>query len=152
MKADYFISLRYLFSKTKYNLVSFISKFSIIVLTIAYFSFLTILSVFSGLEDYSLTFSKSFDPDIKIEPIDKNYISDTKIDSLLSNFKGIEKYSKVVKGNVVDQFEGKTEYAELYGVDNSFNEVINIDSIISVGRYPILNKQEVLLLRDDPNI
>ena len=74
MKADYFISLRYLFSKTKYNLVSFISKFSIIVLTIAYFSFLTILSVFSGLEDYSLTFSKSFDPDIKIEPIDKNYI------------------------------------------------------------------------------
>ena len=114
MKADYFISLRYLFSKTKYNLVSFISKFSIIVLTIAYFSFLTILSVFSGLEDYSLTFSKSFDPDIKIEPIDKNYISDTKIDSLLSNFKGIEKYSKVVKGNVVVQFEGKTDYAELY--------------------------------------
>ena len=83
MEADYFISLRYLFSKTKYNLVSFISKFSIIVLTIAYFSFLTILSVFSGLEDYSLTFSKSFDPDIKIEPIDKNYISDKKIDSLL---------------------------------------------------------------------
>ena len=144
MEADYFISLRYLFSKTKYNLVSFISKFSIIVLTIAYFSFLTILSVFSGLEDYSLTFSKSFDPDIKIEPIDKNYISDTKIDSLLLNFEGIEKYSKVVKGNVVVQFEGKTDYAELYGVDNSFNEVINIDSIISVGRYPTLNNQEVL--------
>ncbi len=144
MEVDYFISLRYLFSKTKYNLVSFISKFSIIVLTIAYFSFLTILSVFSGLEDYSLTFSKSFDPDIKIESIDKNYISDTKIDSLLSNFKGIEKYSKVVKGNVVVQFDGKTDYAELYGVDNSFNEVINVDSIISVGRYPILNNQEVL--------
>ena len=29
-------------------------------------------------------------------------------------------------------------------MDNSFNEVINIDSIISVGRYPILNNQEVL--------
>ena len=144
MEADYFISLRYLFSKTNYNLVSFISKFSIIVLAIAYFSFLTILSVFSGLEDYSVKFSKSFDPDIKIEPIDKKYISDTKIDSFLSNFKGIEKYSKVVKGNVVVQFEGKTVYAELYGVDNSFNEVIKIDSIISVGRYPILNSQEAL--------
>ena len=144
MEVDYFISLRYLFSKTKYNLVSFISKFSIIVLTIAYFSFLTILSVFSGLEDYSLTFSKSFDPDIKIEPINKNYISETEIDSLLSNFNGIEKYSKVVKGNIVVQFEGKTDYAELYGVDNSFNEVVNIDSIISVGHYPILSKQEVV--------
>ena len=63
---------------------------------------------------------------------------------MLSSFNGIEKYSKVVKGNVVVQFDGKTEYAELYGVDNSFNEVINIDSIISVGRYPVLNNQEVL--------
>lgn len=144
MKADYFISIKYLFSRTKYNLVAFISKFSIIVLIIAYFSFLTILSVFSGLEDYSLTFSRSFDPDIKIEPINKNYISDTKIDSLLSNFKEIEKYSKVVKGNVVVQSDGKTEYAELYGVDNSFQEVINIDSIISIGRYPVLSNQEAL--------
>ena len=67
MSAENFMSLRYLFSKTKFNLVSFISRFSILVLIIAYFSFLTILSVFSGLEDYSISFSKSFDPDIKID-------------------------------------------------------------------------------------
>ena len=144
MKADYLISLRYLFSKTKYNLVSFISKFSIIVLTIAYFAFLTILSVFSGLEDYSLTFSRSFDPDIKIEPINEGYVLNKDIDSLLLNFEGVEKYSKILKGNVVVQFDGKTEYAELYGVDDSFNDVVNIDSIISIGRYPILNRQEAL--------
>jgi len=144
MKADYFISYKYLFSKTKYNLVSFISKFSIIVLTLAYFAFFTILSVFSGLEDYSLKFSKSFDPDIKIEPVDKSYILSKDIDSLLLSYKGIEKYSKVVKGNVVVQFEGKTEYAELYGVDDYFNDIIQIDSIISVGRYPMMNSQEGL--------
>ena len=144
MKADYFLSLRYLFSKTKYNLVSFISKFSIIVLTIAYFAFLTILSVFSGLEDYSTTFSRSFDPDIKIEPINESYVLNKDIDSLLLNLEGVEKYSKILKGNVVVQFDGKTEYAELYGVDDSFNDVVNIDSIISIGRYPVLNSQEAL--------
>ena len=145
MKADYFISLKYLFSKTKYNLVSFISGFSILVLSIAYFSFLTILSVFSGLENYSLQFSKSFDPDIKIEPISGSYLSiDNKLDSILDNYDNIEEYSKVVKGNVVVRYEEKTEYAEIYGVDNLFRSVVNIDSIISIGRYPIYNTNEVL--------
>tara|TARA_A100001388_G_scaffold247776_1_gene207507 strand:- start:2496 stop:3674 length:1179 start_codon:yes stop_codon:yes gene_type:complete len=145
MKADYFISLKYLFSKTKYNLVSFISGFSILVLSIAYFSFLTILSVFSGLENYSLQFSKSFDPDIKIEPIRGSYLSiDNKLDSILDNYDNIEEYSKVVKGNVVVRYDEKTEYAEIYGVDNLFRSVVNIDSIISIGRYPISNTNEVL--------
>ena len=145
MKADYFISLKYLFSKTKYNLVSFISGFSILVLSIAYFSFLTILSVFSGLENYSLQFSKSFDPDIKIEPMSGSYLSiDNKLDSILDNYDNIEEYSKVVKGNVVVRYDEKTEYAEIYGVDNLFRSVVNIDSIISIGRYPISNTNEVL--------
>lgn len=145
MKADYFISLKYLFSETKYNLVSFISGFSILVLSIAYFSFLTILSVFSGLENYSLQFSKSFDPDIKIEPIRGSYLSiDNKLDSILDNYDNIEEYSKVVKGNVVVRYDEKTEYAEIYGVDNLFRSVVNIDSIISIGRYPISNTNEVL--------
>ena len=145
MKADYFISLKYLFSKTKYNLVSFISGFSILVLSIAYFSFLTILSVFSGLENYSLQFSKSFDPDIKIEPFSGSYLSiDNKLDSILNNYDNIEEYSKVVKGNVVVRYEEKTEYTEIYGVDNLFRSVVNIDSIISIGRYPISNTNEVL--------
>ena len=145
MKADYFISLKYLFSKTKYNLVSFISGFSILVLSIAYFSFLTILSVFSGLENYSLQFSKSFDPDIKIEPFSGSYLSiDNKLDSILDNYDNIEEYSKVVKGNVVVRYEEKTEYTEIYGVDNLFRSVVNIDSIISIGRYPISNTNEVL--------
>ncbi len=145
MKADYFISLKYLFSKTKYNLVSFISGFSILVLSIAYFSFLTILSVFSGLENYSLQFSKSFDPDIKIEPFSGSYLSiDNKLDSILDNYDNIEEYSKVVKGNVVVRYEEKTEYAEIYGVDNLFRSVVNIDSIISIGRYPVSSTNEVL--------
>ena len=145
MKADYFISLKYLFSKTKYSLVSFISGFSILVLSIAYFSFLTILSVFSGLENYSLQFSKSFDPNIKIEPISGSYLSiDNNLDSILNNYDNIEEYSKVVKGNVVVRYDEKTEYAEIYGVDNLFRSVVNIDSIISIGRYPISNTNEVL--------
>ena len=127
MSAENFMSLKYLFSKTKFNLVSFISRFSILVLIIAYFSFLTILSVFSGLEDYSISFSKSFDPDIKIEAKNGSYLFyNERIDSIL------------VK-NIASK-----EHAEVLGVDENFNKIINIDSIISVGRYPERNSNEVL--------
>ena len=102
MSAENFLSYRYLFSKTDYNIVSIISKFSILVLSIAYFSFLTILSVFSGLEEYSLDFSKSFDPDVKVEANNGLYFSyNSKIDSVLSNNNSVLSFGKTVKGNVV---------------------------------------------------
>ena len=141
MSAENFMSLRYLFSKTKFNLVSFISRFSILVLIIAYFSFLTILSVFSGLEDYSVSFSKSFDPDIKIEAKSGSYLSyNNRIDSILFNYD----VSKLIRGNAVVRYGDKTVYAEVLGIDENFNKIINIDSVISVGRYPKLSSNEVL--------
>ena len=141
MSAVNFMSLKYLFSKTKFNLVSFISRFSILVLIIAYFSFLTILSVFSGLENYSINFSKSFDPDIKIEAKSGSYLSyNNRIDSILSSYK----VSKLIRGNAVVRYDDKTVYAEVLGVDEKFNKIINIDSIISIGRYPNLSSNEVL--------
>lgn len=135
------MSLKYLFSKTKFNLVSFISRFSILVLIIAYFSFLTILSVFSGLENYSINFSKSFDPDIKIEAKSGSYLSyNNRIDSILSSYE----VSKLIRGNAVVRYDDKTVYAKVLGVDEKFNKIINIDSIISIGRYPNLSSNEVL--------
>ena len=145
MNAENFLSYRYLFSKNSYSIVSTISRFSILVLSIAYFSFLTILSVFSGLEEYSLSFSKSFDPDIKIEPTEGMYLSFTnKVDSLLLKNKDILHYGKTVKGNVVVRYGERTEYAQILGVDDNFNKVIDIDSIINIGRMPTIGTNEAI--------
>ena len=145
MNAENFLSYRYLFSKNSYSIVSTISRFSILVLSIAYFSFLTILSVFSGLEEYSLSFSKSFDPDVKIEPMEGMYLSFTnKIDSVLSKNKDILHYGKTVKGNVVVRYGERTEYAQILGVDDNFNKVIDIDSIINIGRMSTMGTNEAI--------
>ena len=149
MSAENFLSYRYLFSKTNYNLVSIISKFSILVLLIAYFSFFTILSVFSGLEEYSLSFSKSFDPDIKLEPKEGLFLDYTKkTDSILANNEMVISFGKIVKGNVVVKYDEKTEYAEILGVDEAFRKVITIDSITEVGRFPALTKNEAITSYD----
>ena len=145
MSAENFLSYRYLFSKTNYNIVSIISRFSVLVLSIAYFSFLTILSVFSGLEEYSLDFSKSFDPDIKIEANNGLYFSyNSELDLALSNNRAVSYFGKTIKGNVVVKYDDRVEYAQILGVDEMFQKVIGIDTIISVGRFPLLETNEAL--------
>lgn len=145
MNAENFLSYRYLFSKNSYSIVSTISRFSILVLSIAYFSFLTILSVFSGLEQYSLSFSKSFDPDIKIEAMEGVYLSFTnEIDSVLLTNKDVLHYGKTVKGNVVVRYGERTEYAQILGVDDNFNKVIDVDSVINIGRMPTIGTNEAI--------
>ena len=145
MNAENFLSYRYLFSKKSHGIVSIISRFSILVLSIAYFSFLTILSVFSGLEDYSLSFSKSFDPDIKIESLNGMYLNFTsEIDSILLMNKDILHYGKTVKGNIVVRYGERTEYAQILGVDENFNKIIDVESIINIGRMPSAGTNEAI--------
>ena len=139
MKASSYLAYKYLFSKTKFNIVSIISTFSVLVLTISYFAFFTILSVFSGLENYSLDFSKSFDPDIKIFSEKDDYF---KLDSadiaFLSENIGNKFFSKIISGNVLVEYNGAEAYCKIIGVDKSFNNVIDFSSIISVGEYTFL--------------
>jgi len=120
--------------------VFIISVFSVLVLSVANFSFLTILSVFSGLENYSVSFSKSFDPDIKIKSLRGNtlYADDNDLE-LISKTPGVVSVSKTILGKAVVQNDGKTEFAEIIGVDNEFESVILIDSIMQVGQFSKLD-------------
>ena len=139
MKPTNFLALKYLFSKTRFNIVSIISLFSIIVLSISYFSFTVILSVLSGLENYSLQFSKSFDPEIKVSQKNNQLIilEDSDLD-FLSKYEG--NTTKVLKGNVLIENDGEVNYAEIIGVDKNFNNVIDFSKLLGVGSYKGLNE------------
>ena len=143
MKASSFLAFKYLFSKTRFSIVSIISAFSIIVLTLAYFSFFTVLSVFSGLEQYSLNFSKSFDPDVKIFSDSESFFKLESEDLLfISDNLGEKSFSKIVTGNVLINHEGAITYGKILGVDDNFNSVIDFSNIISVGQYSELGSSE----------
>ncbi len=140
MKSTSFIAFKYFFSKKNYTIVYIISLFSVLVLSIANFSFLTILSVFSGLEEYSLSFSKSFDPDLKLRSMSGNRLKITENDiQLIREVEGVTSVSKIILGKAVIQNDDKTEFAEILGVDNEFNSVILIDSIMEVGSFSKLD-------------
>lgn len=109
------------------------------VLSVSYFSFTVILSVLSGLENYSLQFSKSFDPEIKVSQKNNQLIilDNSDLDFLSKN-EG--KTTRVLKGNVLIENDGEVNYAEIIGVDKNFNNVIGFSKLLGVGSYKGLNE------------
>ena len=88
-----------------------------------------VLSVFSGLRDFSLSFSNTIDPDIKLSSIaGKNFFISHDEELKIKNIQGIASYTKVVEERVLFFFKGKEMVTFLKGVDASFtktNVVLN---------------------------
>ena len=138
LKPTNFLAIKFLFSKTRFNIVSIISLFSVLVLSVSYFAFTIILSVLSGLESYSLQFSKSFDPEIKISTYDQGFITLEEQDYAFLS-KVDDSFSKILRTKVLVENNGEINYAEIIGVDKNFNNVVGFSELINVGKYTELN-------------
>lgn len=80
-----------------------------------------VLSVFSGLRDFSLSFSNDFDPDLKVNPVaGKTFFMSPAQEEQLKKTEGIVSYSKVVEERVLFYFKGKELVTCLKGVDADF--------------------------------
>lgn len=93
-----------------------------------------VLSGFAGLKSFSVSFSNDFDPDIKIEAATgKTFrVSTTQIEAL-ENIPEIVSFSQVVEERVVLSFKNKHHIANVKGVDQHFQKVNSVDSILFVG-------------------
>tara|TARA_B100000780_G_scaffold24812_2_gene15800 strand:- start:1596 stop:2654 length:1059 start_codon:yes stop_codon:yes gene_type:complete len=102
--------------------------------------------VFSGLKDFGLNYNKAFDPDIKISSASLSSFSlaESQLNWLSSN-KDSFIYSKTLEEKILLSSDGKNTYGKLVGVDKNFRSIIEIDSIISVGRWIGLGSNEVLV-------
>ena len=69
----YKIAIRYFFSKDKKPTVNRINGFAFFMIVSAACVLLLVLSGFAGLKDFGLTYTSSFDPDLKIIPNKGSY-------------------------------------------------------------------------------
>ena len=146
MSISFFVSKKYFFSKSKFNIVNFVSLIASFVLVVASCSFFIVLSVFSGLKDFGLNYNRAFDPDIKITSESLRVFEPTKIqiDWLSANSDSFV-YSKTIEEKVLLSSDGKNSYGRLVGVDQNFRDVIEIDSVISVGRWIDMDSNEAVV-------
>ncbi|UPT72175.1 MAG: ABC transporter permease [Flavobacterium sp. JAD_PAG50586_2] len=146
MNFPLYIAKRYLFSKSKnnaINIITGIASMGIIVGTLALF---VVLSVFSGLRVFSLSFSNTIDPDLKVIPLHgKNFIISTRQEKQISAINGVASYSKVVEERVLFFFDGKEQVTYLKGVDANYTKINNVAKTLFNGKWLRYNTAEVVV-------
>lgn len=95
-----------------------------------------VLSGFAGLKDFSLEFSSFVDPDLKVVPLEgKSFVfSEDQAQNIL-NFKGIDGFSKTIEERVIIEFDDKHQIVTLKGVDENYNKITAIDTMIYYGNW-----------------
>lgn len=136
MNFPFYIAKRYLLSLSKNSAINIITSIASIGIIIGAMSLFIVLSVFSGLRDFSLSFSNDFDPDLKVLPEKGKtiFISDYQKKDL-KKISGIKFYSTVIEEKALFTYKGKEQVAYIKGVDNQFGLVNKIDKSIFQGRW-----------------
>lgn len=94
-----------------------------------------VLSVFSGLKNFSLDFIRVADPDLKISSVKgKSFSFQQEMEGYLSD-PSIVAYTKVLEEKAFFSYEGKPQIARIKGVDAQYLAVNNIDTAIYVGEW-----------------
>jgi len=95
-----------------------------------------VLSVFSGLKVFSLSFSNDIDPDLKISStLGKSFFISPSQESQIKKIDGVVFYSKIIEERVLFVFDGKQEVTYLKGVDPTFSKVNAIKKKLFNGQW-----------------
>lgn len=130
------IAKRYLRSKSSNNAINFITYIAVIGVILGAASLFIVLSGFAGLKDFTLKFSSVVDPDLKAEPIiGKSFLLTEKQIEKLNQIDAIAVYSKIIEERAFVSFDNKQYLANIKGVDEHFQNVVAIDSVLDSGSW-----------------
>lgn len=136
MNFPFYIAKRYLFTKSSNNAINIITIIAAIGVFAGAFSLFIVLSGFSGLKDFSLSFTNEFDPDLKIFPDSgKSFLFSEEEKTKLLSITGIEAASEVIEERVFLDYKSKNHTAFIKGVDANYRKVNSIDSTIVFGTW-----------------
>ena len=136
MNFSLYIVKRYLRSKSSNNAINFISIIAMIGIVLGSASLFIVLSGFAGLRNFTLEFTTIIDPDLKVETtVGKSFILSKQQEEKLKSNKAIKSFSKIIEERVIATYDGNNHPAYIKGVDQNFNSITKIDSVIPIGNW-----------------
>ena len=124
------------FLKSGQTVINRINSIALLVIIVATSALMIVLSAFSGLKDFGLSFSNIFDPDFRIIPkLGKTISLDSSKIHRLEKVDGIKAFSPILEEKVFLSFKEKNQVAHLKGVGLDYLNVIPADSLVSVGEW-----------------
>ena len=130
------IAWRYFFSKSGQTVINRINAIALLVIVVATAALMIVLSAFSGLKDFGLSFSTAFDPDLRVIPRQGKTITiDSDQIQQLEKAEGIKAFSPILEEKVFLSFKEKNQVAYLKGVGPDYLKVVPADSLVAVGEW-----------------
>ena len=131
MSFPFYIARRYLFSKKSHNAINVISGVSVCGVALATLALVCTLSVFNGFQDLVTTMFTAFDPEIKITAANgKVFDAQDERIQLLKELPEIEVFSESLEDNAMVQYKGRQTMVVIKGIEDNFNQLTAIDSIL----------------------
>lgn len=143
MNFPFYIARRYLFSKKSHNAINVISAISVCGVALATLALICTLSVFNGFQDLVASFFTAFDPELKVTAV-RGKVFDGQDPRVLAlkQMPEVEVYSESLEDNAMVQYHGRQAMAVIKGVEDNFDRLTPIDSIL-FGRGDLMLHDEV---------
>lgn len=146
MKFSFYIAKRYAFSKSKSKAINIITAIASLGIVVSAMAMFVVLSVFSGLREYSLSFTNNLDAELTLfSNAGKSLtVSDEQMSALNGSalFSGI---SKVVEDRLLFNFHEKQMVAYIKGVDENFAKVSQYEDALEYGEWFRPDSEEVVV-------
>ncbi len=136
MKFPLYIAQRYLKSKSGNNIINIVTFLACLGVAAGTTALFIVLSVFSGIKDYSLKILDKNTPDIRITAKKgKSFKLNANFQNILEQSPSSLIYTKVIEERAFFKHKDKEEIAFVKGVDSLFNKVTPINSLMMVGEW-----------------
>ncbi len=117
-------------SKSSQNAVNIINFITFLVIVIGSAALFVVLSAFTGLKTFSLSFTDAFDPDMKALPMSGKFFSiSAQQEKQLSEIEGVASYAKEIEEKVLLQHREKSDIAYVKGIDQHYNSVTDLEHL-----------------------
>lgn len=131
MNFPFFIARRYLFSKKSTHVINVISSISVIGVAVATMALVIVLSVFNGFHDLVASLFTSFDPQLKVVPVEgKTAPADDPILTKIRLLPQVDVATETVEDQALAIYNDHQAMVKIKGVGDNFAELSHITDIL----------------------
>lgn len=138
MKIEWKIAWRYLFAKKQFNAIHVITTISSAAVGVVTAAMVCVMSVMNGFGVMVEQMFSQFDPDLRIcAESGKSFYLPADMCEQLSGLECVDLLSESITETALVYFEGKQMPVLLMGVDEQFDDLTQIEQIITDGEYQV---------------
>ena len=114
------------------------SMISLIGVAVGAMALVVVLSVYNGFDSYIRSLYSTYDPEIKITPSKGKFFEyDDNLKTAILSVDGVLLVSRTLEENALVKYSDKQQVVTIKGVDDNYQKVVGIDSMLVVGRFDL---------------